>query len=64
MAKGARFVTVYRELLVVQHCLAKQLDLLDLIVWRRNKSGGCLHLDGVDLGLDLRNVLKNFGRKI
>ena len=37
MAESAGLVAVYRELLVVQHQLAEQLDLLDLIVRRLPK---------------------------
>ncbi len=63
MAESTCFVAVYRELLVVQHQLTEQLDLLDLIVWRRGQSLDRLHLDAVDLGLDLRNFLQRLRRE-
>jgi len=64
VAKGASLVAVYRQILVIQHKLAEQFDLLDLIVWRRRKALDCLRFDAVNLGLDLRNFLQHLKREI
>jgi hypothetical protein len=63
MAESTRLVAVHRELLIVQHQLTEQLDLLDLIVRRRGQSLDRLRLDAVDLGLDLRNFLQRLRRE-
>ena len=63
VAEGASLVAVYRELLVVQHQLAEQLDLLDLIIRRCSKPLGGLRFNAVDLGLDLRNLLQRLRRE-
>src|SRR5580704_4149679 len=63
MAESARFITVHRELLVIQHYLAEQLDLLDLIIRRCGQPLACLCLDAIDLGLDLRDFLQHFRRQ-
>ena len=55
VAESTGFVAVDRELLVVQHQLTEQLDLLDLIVRRGGQPLDRLRLDAVNLGLDLRN---------
>jgi hypothetical protein len=47
VAESTSLVAVYRELLVVQHQLAEQLDLLDLIVRRRCKPLDRLRLDAI-----------------
>jgi len=57
VAEGTSLVAVYRELFVVQHQLAEQLDLLNLIIRRRCKPLDGLRFNAVDLGLDLRNLL-------
>src|SRR5579863_5841465 len=56
MAKSTSFVAVHRELLVVKHCFAKQLDLLNLIVRRLGEPSHGFRLESVDFGLDLRNL--------
>src|SRR6516162_6981805 len=43
-------------MLVIQHQLAEQLDLLDLIVRRSSQTLERLRLDAVYLGFDLRNL--------
>ena len=63
MAEGASLVAVNRELLVVQHQLAEQLDLLNLIIRRRCKPLGSLRFNAIDLGLDLRNFLQRLRRE-
>src|SRR5262249_8483325 len=50
-------------MLVVEHQLAEQLDLLNLIGWRCHQPLERLCLDAVDLGLDLRNFRKCCGRE-
>ena len=56
VAEGACFVTIHRELLVIEHRLAKQLDLLDLIVWRSRQAFQRLRFDAIDLGFNLRDL--------
>src|SRR5882757_11443136 len=56
--------SAYRQILVVQHQLTQQLDLLDLIVRRRRKPFDRLRLSAVNLGLDLRNFLQHLRREI
>jgi hypothetical protein len=56
VAKSARFVAVHRELFVVQHGFAEQLDLLDLIVRQGGEPIDRLRLDAIDLGFDLRDL--------
>jgi hypothetical protein len=63
MAESTSLVAVHRELLVVQHQLPEQLDLLDLIVRRRSQPLDCLCLDAVNLGLDLRGFLQRLRRE-
>ena len=63
VAEGASLVAVNRELLVVQHQLAEQLDLLNLIIRRRCKPLGGLRFNAVDLGLDLRNLPQRLRRE-
>jgi hypothetical protein len=63
MAESTRFIAIHRELLVIQHHLAEQLDLLDLIIRRHGQPLACLSLDAVDLGLDLRDFLQHFRRQ-
>src|SRR6202035_5173456 len=63
MAESTRFITIHRELLVIQHHLAEQLDLLDLIIRPHGQPLACLCLDAVDLGFDLRDFLQHFGRQ-
>src|SRR5207302_2504107 len=63
VAEGTSLVAVYRELLVMQHHLAEQLDLLDLVVRRRRQPFERLRLDAVNLGLDLRDLLQRLGRE-
>jgi len=57
MAQTASLVAVHRELLVVHHRLAEQLDLLRDVVWRRGEPGERPCFDAVDLGLDLDKFL-------
>jgi hypothetical protein len=64
MAEGASLVVVNRQILVIQHQLAEQLDLLDLVDRRRRKPLDCLCFDAVNLGLDLRNLLERLGRDL
>src|SRR6266478_6198674 len=56
-------VPVYRQILVIQHQLTEQLDLLDLIVRRRSKPFDRPRLDAVDVRLELRNLLQRAGRE-
>jgi hypothetical protein len=63
VTERACLVAVYRELLVVQHQLAEQLDLLDLIIRRLGKPLDRPRLDAVYLGLELRNLLQRRGRQ-
>jgi hypothetical protein len=56
VAERACLVAVYRELLVVEHQLSEQLDLLHLVVGRRGEPRQRLCLDAVDLGLHLRDL--------
>jgi hypothetical protein len=63
VAESASLVAVHRQLLIVKHQLAEQLDLLDLIVRRRRQALDRLRLNAIDLGLDLRNFLQCLGRK-
>ena len=63
MAESTSFIAVYRELLVIQHQLAEQLDLLDLIIRRRGQPLDRLRLDAIDLGLDLRDFLQRLRRE-
>ncbi len=63
MTKGASFVAVHRELLVVHQEFAEQFGLLDLIVRRRGEPDQGLRLDTVDLGLDLGDLLQRLGRE-
>ena len=62
MTKGAGLVPVYRKLLIVQHCLAEQFDLLDLIARRSGETLERLRLDAVDLVLDLGDLAES-GRR-
>src|SRR5258707_11366688 len=63
MAESTRLVAVYRKLLVVQHQLTEQLDLLDLIARGHGQSLDRLRLDAVDLDLDLHNFLERLRRE-
>jgi hypothetical protein len=63
VAEGTSFVAIYRELLVVQHRFAEQLDLLDLIFRRPGKPLDRPCLDAVDLGLELGNLLLRLRRE-
>jgi hypothetical protein len=63
VAKCAGLVAVHRELFVIQHGLAKQLDLLDLVGWRHSQSAERLRLNAINLGFDLRDFLQYFGRE-
>jgi hypothetical protein len=58
VVESTGFVAVHRELLVVQHQLTEQLDLLDLIVRRHGQPLYRLRLNPVNVGLDLRNFLQ------
>jgi len=63
MAESTSLVAVHQELLVVQHQLTEQLDLLALIVWRHGQPLDRLRLDAVNLGLDLRNLRERLRRE-
>ena len=58
VAERTSLIAVYREVLVIQHQLAEQLDLLDLVIWRGGKPLERLCLDALDLGLNLRNFFQ------
>jgi len=61
--ESTSLVAVHRELLVVQHELTEQLDLLNLVVRRRGQPFDRLRLDPVNLGLDLRDFLQSLRRE-
>jgi len=61
--KAHASVAVYRELLVVEHQLTEQLDLLDLIARRRGQSLDRLRLDRSIFDLDLHNFLQRLRRE-
>ena len=63
VTESASFVAIHRQMLVIQHQLAEQLDLLDLVIWWRSQPLERLRLDTVDRGLDLRNFRQGLGRK-
>jgi hypothetical protein len=63
VAERTGLIAVHRELIVIEHCFAKQLDLLHLVAaWCGQPLEG-LRLDAIDLGLDLCNFLQGSGRK-
>src|SRR5215831_8712363 len=61
MAKSTSFIAQHRELLVIQHRLTDQFDLLDLIVRRRREPLERLRFNEVDLGLYTGDILRYFG---
>jgi len=63
VTESTSFIAIHRQLLVIQHQFAEQLDLLDLVVWWRSQPLERLCLDTVDLGLDLRNFRQCLGRE-
>jgi hypothetical protein len=60
-AESTSFIAIHRQMLVVQHQFAEQLDLLDLVIWWRSQPLERLCLDTVDLGLELRNFRQCLG---
>jgi hypothetical protein len=60
MAKSAGVVVVYRELFVVQHGFAEELDLLHLIVWRGGEPTDCLCLDTIDFVFHFGDLFEYF----
>ena len=56
-AESTGFIAAHRELLVIEHRFAKQLDLLHLVIGRccRPREGLCL--DAIDLRLHLPDFL-------
>jgi hypothetical protein len=60
MAKSTSFIAQHRELLVIQHRLTEQFDLLDLIVRGRRVPLERLRLNEVNLGLYASDILQYF----
>jgi hypothetical protein len=63
VAECAGLVPIHRELLIVEHQLADQLQLLDLIVRRRRQARQRLRLDAIDFGFDLVDLLQSRRRE-
>jgi hypothetical protein len=63
MAERTGLIAIHREMLVIEHHFAKQLDLLHLIIRRCGQPLESFCLDAIDLGLDLGNFLQGSGRK-
>src|SRR5215469_8469203 len=61
MAKSTSFIAQHRELLVIQHRLTEQFDLLDLIVRRCREPFERLRFNEVDLGLYTGDILQYVG---
>ena len=63
MAESTSLVAVHREILVVEHQLAEQLDLLNLVIRRRREPLQCLRLDTVDFGFHLSDFRESGSRQ-
>jgi len=57
VAEGTSLIAVHRQLLVIEHRFAKQLDQLHLVIGRRGQPLEGLCLDTIDLHLDVCNFL-------
>src|SRR6516164_7607297 len=60
MAKSTSFIAQHRELLVIQHRLTEQFDLLDLIVRRRREPLERLRFNEVDFRFYTGDILQYF----
>ena len=63
MAERTGLIAIHREMLVIEHRFAKQLDLLHLVIRRCGQPLESFCLDAIDIGLDLCNFLQGSGRK-
>ena len=64
VAKSTGFITVHGKVLVVQHQLAEQFDLLDLIFRRRGQPLDRLRLAALDLDFDLSDFALCRGERV